>query len=263
MKCRPGNQRQAAKSVAATPNFPALQLLHDPQSFGEKLYSAINKYGTCVVPHKICNERSLLNAARSSKDKRFSLDHKILLMQLLTRVMGVHKLCVLAFYPYITKFLTYHQLRVTSILVCLAQSAHDQTPPDVLTPVVRKIAHEFVTPGVAAEVVAAGLNSIREICRRQPWCMEEDLLGDLIEYRKSRDKGVVVAARSLLALFREVNPTMLKKRERGKLATMDLASGKATSGGFGRTEQPAITVEGLQVRLSPNPSLHFDVDYHP
>lgn len=44
--------------------------------------------------------------------------------------------------------------------------------------------------------------------------MEEDLLGDLIEYRKSRDKAVVTASRGLLQLYREVNPGMLKKRER-------------------------------------------------
>jgi hypothetical protein len=44
--------------------------------------------------------------------------------------------------------------------------------------------------------------------------MEEDLLGDLIEYRKNRDKGVIVASRSLLQLYREVNPGMLKKRDR-------------------------------------------------
>ena len=50
--------------------------------------------------------------------------------------------------------------------------------------------------------------------------MEEDLLSDLIEYRKSKDKGVVTASRGLLQLFREVNPGLLKKRERGKAATM-------------------------------------------
>ena len=78
----------------------------------------------------------------------------------------------------------------------------------------RKIAQEFVHPGVGAEVVAAGINAIREVCKRQPWCMENDLLGDLIEYRKSKDKGVVTAARGLLQLFRDVNPAMLRKRER-------------------------------------------------
>lgn len=79
---------------------------------------------------------------------------------------------------------------------------------------VRKLASEFIHPGVGSEVVAAGLNSIREVCRRQPWAMEEDLLGDLIEYRKSRDKAVTAGARGLLQLYREVNPGMLKRRER-------------------------------------------------
>jgi protein SDA1 len=135
-------------------------------------------------------------------------------MQLLSRVMGSHKLCVLGFYTYIVKYLTHKQLRVPAILVALAQSVHDLTPPDAVTPVIRKLAHEFVHPGVASEVIAAGLNAIREVCRRQPWSMEEDLLGDLVEYRKSRDKAVTSGARGLLQLYREVNPGMLKRRER-------------------------------------------------
>ena len=184
-------QKQKKKALTTSTNFPALQLLHDPQTFGEKLYDILQKH-----------------------DKRLTLDHKILLMQLLARVMGTHKLCVLAFYTYVLKYLAHHQLRIPAILVALAQSVHEYTPPDALTPVVRKLAQEFVHPGVGSEVIAAGLNSIREVCRRQPWAMEEDLLGDLIEYRKSRDKSVTAAARGLLQLFREVNPGMLKRRER-------------------------------------------------
>jgi protein SDA1 len=135
-------------------------------------------------------------------------------MQLLSRVMGGHKLCVLGFYTYVVKYLTHKQLRIPSILVALAQSVHEFTPPDSVTPVIRKLAQEFVHPGVGTEVIAAGLNSIREICRRQPWAMEEDLLCDLVEYRKSRDKAVTAGARGLLQLFREVNPGILKRRER-------------------------------------------------
>lgn len=135
-------------------------------------------------------------------------------MQLLSRVMGAHKLCVLGFYTYVVKYLVHRQLRVPSILVALAQSVHDLTPPDAITPVIQKLAQEFVHPGVAGEVIAAGLNSIREVCRRQPWSIDEDLLGDLVEYRKSKDKSVTAAARGLLRLYREINPSMLKKRER-------------------------------------------------
>ncbi|KAF8603427.1 protein required for actin cytoskeleton organization and cell cycle progression [Ceratobasidium sp. AG-I] len=216
-------KRIAKANEESKANFPAIQLLNDPQTFGEKLYDMLHKY-----------------------DKRFSLDHKILIMHLLSRVMGTHKLCVLSFYSFIVKYLTYHQLRVTSILVALAQSVHDLTPPDVLEPVIQKLAHEFVHPGVGPEVIAAGLNSIREVARRQPWCVPQDLLGDLIEYRKSRDKAVTSAARSLLQLYREVNPGMLKRRERGKSASMGMKS----AGGplpFGHTPDAAMGIEGLEL----------------
>jgi len=165
-------------------------------------------------------------------------------MQLLSRVMGAHKLCVLGFYTYIVKYITYHQLRIPSILVALAQSVHDLTPPDALTPVVRKLAQEFVHPGVGSEVIAAGLNAIREVCRRQPWAMEEELLGDLVEYRKSRDKAVTAAARGLLQLFREVNPGMLKRRQRGKEASMSIAGGSQPLP-FGHSTDAAVDIEGL------------------
>ena len=135
-------------------------------------------------------------------------------MQLLSRVMGSHKLCILGFYTYVVKYITYHQLDIPSILAALAQSVHELTPPDTLDPVIRKIAQEFIHPGVGSEVIVAGLNTVREICRRQPWAMNEDLLGDLVSYRKSRDKTVTAAARGLLQLFRETNPSILKRRER-------------------------------------------------
>lgn len=169
------------------------------------------------------------------------------MMQLLSRVMGVHKLCVLGFYTYIIKYLTHHQLQITLILVSLAQSTHDLTPPDVLTPVMRKIAQEFVHPGVGPEVVAAGINAIREVCKRQPWCMEEDLLGDLIAYRKSRDKGVVTASRGLLQLYREVNPSMLKRRERGKEASMGMQAAASKPLAYGYSRDAAVDIEGLHV----------------
>ncbi|KAF8558438.1 protein required for actin cytoskeleton organization and cell cycle progression [Imleria badia] len=216
-------KKKKNKPSESTPNFPALQLLNDPQSFAEKLYDNLSRY-----------------------DRRFSLDHKILIMQLLSRVMGSHKLSVLPFYTYILKYLTYHQLRVPAILVALAQSVHDLTPPDVLTPVVRKLAAEFVHPGVGSEVIAAGINAIREVCRRQPWAMEEDLLGDLVEYRKSRDKAVTAAARGILQLYREVNPGMLKRRERGKDASIGMSTGRQPLP-FGHSADAAVDIEGLSL----------------
>ena len=41
--------------MGATPNFPALELLHDPQTFGEKLYDNLHRHGesTHDVPCKM------------------------------------------------------------------------------------------------------------------------------------------------------------------------------------------------------------------
>lgn len=227
------NVKRRQKEIAAkepSVNFSALQLLNDPQTFGEKLYASLSKY-----------------------DRSYTLDHKILIMSLFGRVCGSHKLTVLSFYSYIVKYLTHHQLQITAILVCLAQSVHDLTPPDELTPVIRKIAGEFVHSGVAAEVIAAGLNAIREICRRQPWCMDRDLLEDLVDYKMSKDKGVMVASRGLLQLYREVNPGLLKRRERGKVASM--ASKDVEPMAYGESREVANGIEGLDVRVPCSSSL--------
>ena len=208
-----------------TGNFAALYLLNDPQNFGEKLFD---------------------NLSRGDREKRHTIEIKIRLMQLLSRVMGAHKLCVLSFYSYVVKYLAPHQQHITHILVSLAQSVHDQTPPDVITPVVRKLSDAFVHPGVSSEVVAAGINSVREICRRQPWAMEETLLEDLISYRRSKDKGVCAASRGLLALYREVNPAMLKKKERGKMGSLAVQEGR-TAAPFGVDQEQVHGIQGIDL----------------
>ncbi|KAA1083574.1 Severe Depolymerization of Actin [Puccinia graminis f. sp. tritici] len=200
-KIKAAAKLQRAKEAGASrvdSNFSALHLLQDPQHLAEQLYEALMR-----------------------NDKVYTLEHKVLILRLFSRICSAHKLQVLPFYSYVLKYIVHHQLEVTSILASLAESVHELTPPDVLTPCLRKLANEFVHPGVASTVIAAGLNSIAQICRRQPLAMEPDLLADLIEYRKSKDKGVIAASRGLLGLFREVNPTILKSRDLGKKAAME------------------------------------------
>lgn len=151
-----------------------------------------------------------------------TVELKLLVLQLVSRLVGLHKLSCLAIYSYLLKHLTPRQRDVTQFLVVAAQATHDLVPPDSLQPMVRKIADEFVSEGVAGEVATAGLNAIREICARAPLAMDATLLQDLTEYKDSKDKGVVMAARSLLALYREVAPEMLRRKDRGKVASVGL-----------------------------------------
>ncbi len=143
------------------------------------------------------------------------------------------------------RYLTPRQPSVTSFLASLAQATHNLVPPDVLEPLVQKIANEFVSEAVAAEVASAGLNAIREICVRQPLAISDVLLQDLVMYRKSKDKSVMMAARGLLGLYREVGPEMLKKKDRGKDAVIGLKSGERKEKRFGEAEAEGI--EGLEL----------------
>ena len=204
-------------------NFSALHLLHDPQGFAEQLFS---------------------KHLQSTKSK-LRLDQKLLVLQLVSRLVGLHKLTIISLYSYFLKYLTPRQPSVTSFLASLAQSTHHLVPPDALEPLVQKIANEFVSEASASEVASAGLNAIREICVRQPMAMNDTLLQDLVMYRKSKDKGVMMAAKGLLSLYREVDPDKLAKRDRGKSATMGLKAGTIKERRFG--EEEAGGIEGLEL----------------
>lgn len=97
-----------------------------------------------------------------------------------------------------------HQREVTKILQYAAQACHELIPPDILEPVIRSVANNFVSERNSVEVMTVGLNAIREICSRAPLAMDEDLLHDLVMYRGYRDKNVSTAARSIIALYRQV-----------------------------------------------------------
>ena len=93
-------------------------------------------------------------------------------------------------------------------------------PPDAIEPLLRQLVTQFVHDKARPEVVAVGINSVREICNRTPLVMTEDLLRDLSQYKKARDKPVATAARALIALFRELAPSLLEKKDRGKGADL-------------------------------------------
>ncbi|KAI0583735.1 SDA1 family protein [Pyrenophora tritici-repentis] len=200
-----------------------LHLLHDPQGFAETLFS---------------------KHVQNSKNK-LALESKLLVLQLVTRLVGLHQLTVLPLYSYFLKHLTPRQNSVTSYLACLAQATHTYVPPDVLEPLVQKIANEFVSEASASEVAAAGLNAIREICARQPLAMTDTLLQDLVMYRKSKDKGTMMAAKGLLSLYREVGADLLKKRDRGKDASMGIRAGTIKEKRYG--EEAIGEIEGIEL----------------
>ena len=219
-------REEAAASGAAGPSgggagFAALQLLHDPQGFAEKLFAALQG---CSL----------------------GWESRLLYLQVLSRVIGTHKLLIMHLYPFLQRYAQPSQRDATRVLAAAAQAVHDEVPPDVLAPLLRTLVDAFVHDRARPEVIAVGLAAVREIALRQPLVMSEELLRDLALYKKFKDKGVAAAARSLVMLFRELAPGLLEKRDRGKAACEHGGADAAELAGFGAASAPT-RVPGVEL----------------
>ncbi|XP_071385518.1 protein SDA1 homolog isoform X2 [Centroberyx affinis] len=184
-------KKHKKKKKAEVFNFSAIHLIHDPQDFSEKLLKQL-------------------------EDSKERFEVKIMMMELISRLVGIHELFLFNFYPFVQRFLQPHQREVTKILLCAAQSSHQLVPPEIIEPVIMTIANNFVTDRNSGEVMTVGINAIKEVAARCPLSITEDLLQDLAQYKTHKDKNVMMSARGLIQLFRNLNPQMLNKRDRGR-----------------------------------------------
>ncbi|KAJ0013022.1 hypothetical protein NQD34_017356 [Periophthalmus magnuspinnatus] len=184
-------KKHKKKSKAEVFNFSAIHLIHDSQDFAEKLLKQLE-----------------------SSNEHFEV--KIMMMELISRLVGIHELFLFNFYPFIQRFLQPHQREVTKILLCAAQASHQLVPPEIIEPMIMTIANNFVTDRNSGEAMTVGINAIKEIVARCPLAINEDMLQDLAQYKTHKDKNVMMSARGLIQLFRNLNPQMLHKKDRGK-----------------------------------------------
>ncbi|CAD7974754.1 unnamed protein product [Amoebophrya sp. A120] len=212
--------KKAKSGLENKQNFAAIDLLHDPQKLAEQL---------------------LVRIMRGNENYAF----RLLLLQLTSRLMGRHKLIIPNFYPYLQKYLSPTQREVTTVLACLAQSCHTELACEVVRPAVAHVFSTFVNETNAPEVITVGINSLREIACRVPHALTEEEVHDLCGFRKYKHKGVRVGVKSLVNMYRELNPAFLQKQFRGKEAAEALARGELKNNG----EVTAETLFGQGMEL--------------
>ncbi|KAL9288781.1 putative SDA1 domain-containing protein [Arabidopsis thaliana] len=110
---------------------------------------------------------------------------------------------------------------ITQILAAAVQACHDGVPSDAVEPLFKQIVNKFLHDRSSPEAIPVALNVVREMCLRIPELMTEDLLHDLAQYKtdkkyRTHRKAISAASASLIALFREINPLLLVKKDRGR-----------------------------------------------
>lgn len=219
------------------PALEAMMLINDPQEFAERLFSDLR-----------------------NRRRKESYENRLIFINLISRLTGTHELILFNFYPFLQRYLQPAQPEVTRVLAYLTQACHDKVPSDVLHPILRGLADSFVSERSSPPAMAAGINSIRAICSRVPLAiLDEDnedkpeneqeapLLEDLVQYKTYKDKGVMMAARSLIALYREVHPRLLHKRDRGRAGAEAVQHGhSAHAKAYGELKY-ATGVDGVEL----------------
>lgn len=119
---------------------------------------------------------------------------------------------------------------------------------------IKTLVNNFVTERNSSDVMAIGLNACREICVRCPLAMNEDLLRDLTMYKNYKEKSVMMAAKSLILLYREQMPTLLAKKDRGRPteASVEIKPKK-----YGEV-QAVDHIPGTEALLNAAPALDVD-----
>lgn len=214
-------KKGAKKGDNSAVSFVAIDLLNDPQTLAERLLQRLSK---------------------GSEPYLF----RLLMLHLVARLVGRHQLSLLNFYPYVLKYLQPAQQEVTKVLAALVEASHAQVPPEEMRPVVLHIIRYFVSEACAPEVIEVGLNAIREICARCVNTLTEDELTDLVNFRKFKNKGVSMAARSLINTYRELHPQLLHRSLQGREAVMALSRGEVHAPVYGEN-QAASRIDGLEL----------------
>ena len=119
------------------------------------------------------------------------------MLNLLSRLIGAHRLLIPNFYPFVQRYMQPHQREITLVLAYLvqahtmyprhpwdsrcplccdaahrlvlasvAQGCHELVPPESLQPLLRALAQHFVSDKSRPEMVAIGINTTREVCAR-------------------------------------------------------------------------------------------------
>ena len=185
------NTTNSMCSSACSQSFYAIELIRDPFDFTSKLMKHIETKGD-------------------------SFDYLLDKISLVGLLIWSHKLIIPQYYTFIQRYLSPHQLKVTRILTYLSQGTHEGIPPNFLEPPIEAIISNFISDRNSPETVTVGLNTIREIALKCPHIMTSEKLSDLVQYRKSKNKNVVMAARSLQQLYRNIDPDLLMNKDRGK-----------------------------------------------
>ena len=167
------------KKIKTNTNFLPIDQLNDPYSFAEKLFHLMSSF----------------------QSGNFS--HKLIILRLLGRILGRHRLIINNFFNSMIPLIKAEQKDLNIILASIIEATHDQIPPIELESLIKKLFDFFISDVLPPQQITLGLHTLYGIMERCPYCINEEYFNICEELRNYKNKSVANAARAVCNLYKE------------------------------------------------------------
>ena len=141
--------KSRGKAEAAA-SFAALHLLHDPFTLAEKLFAELRRSSERFEVRRLTAARCEETPSTLPECER--LEVRLLMINLLSRLVGAHRLQLPNFFPYLQRYLQPHQRDITLLLAYLVQEETSPLLPSPHCTSCRKRPHLFCPRLTAPEL---------------------------------------------------------------------------------------------------------------
>ena len=167
------------KKIKTNTNFLPIDQLNDPYTFAEKLFHLMSSF----------------------QSGNFS--HKLIILRLLGRILGRHRLIINNFFNSMIPLIKAEQKDLNIILASIIEATHDQIPPIELESLIKKLFDFFISDVLPPQQITLGLHTLYGIMERCPYCINEEYFNICEELRNYKNKSVANAARAVCNLYKE------------------------------------------------------------
>lgn len=182
-------------------DFMPIDLLNDPSNLCDKIFNRI---------------KNIKNR------KHFKL--KIVLLRLIGRIAGRHKIIVNNFFNFCATLIRPRQEMLSTILASVVEAVHHMVSTVDIEPVLNELFYHFVSESYSADIITIGVNTLREIIERCHNCINYSQYCSVADLKKFKNKSVSTAVRGFINMVRDVNPDLMED----KINNSDYACTKIT-----------------------------------
>lgn len=170
-------------------DFMPIDLLNDPTNLCDKIFNRI---------------KNIKNR------KHFKL--KIVLLRLIGRIAGRHKIVVNNFFNFCATLIRPRQEMLSTILASVVEAVHHMVSTVDIEPVLNELFYHFISESYSADIITIGVNTLREILERSHNCLNYSQYSSVADLKKFKNKSVSTAVRGFINMARDVNPDLMEDK---------------------------------------------------